>query len=86
MNRKPHSPEFKEQALRKLRERVSRTQQSVADELNICPSTLKGWLQGSTKRARGLPHGANPLPSDVPALAQGALRAPTGFEREPRPQ
>ena len=42
MNPKQHSPEFKEQALRKLRERGSRTQQSVADELNICLSTLKG--------------------------------------------
>ena len=61
MNRKPHSPEFKEQALRKLRERGSRTQQSVADELNICLSTLKGWLQGSTKAARG----------EVPAIAWG---------------
>ena len=69
MNRKSHSPEFKEQALRKLRERGARTQQSVADELNICLSTLKGWLQGSTKAARGLPHGANPLPADVPVTA-----------------
>ena len=72
MNQKTHSPEFKEQALRKLRERGNRTQQSVADELNICLSTLKGWLQGSKKMARGLPHGANPLPSDVPALVWGA--------------
>jgi transposase-like protein len=71
MNRKPHSPEFKEQALRKLRERGNRTQQSVADELNICLSTLKGWLQGSKKMARGLPHGADPLPSDVPVVAWG---------------
>ena len=61
MNRKPHTPEFKEQALRKVRERGSRTQQSVADELNICLSTLKGWLQGSTKAARG----------EVPAIAWG---------------
>ena len=63
MNRTPQSREFKEQALRKLRERGDRTQQSVADELNICLSTLKGWLQGSAKLARGLPHGANPLPT-----------------------
>ena len=61
MNRNPHSPEFKEQALRKLRERGNRTQQSVADELNICLSTLKGWLQGSKKMARGLAHGADPF-------------------------
>ena len=65
MNQKTHSPEFKEQALRKLRERGNRTQQSVADELNICLSTLKGWLQGSKKMARGLPHGANPLSTGV---------------------
>jgi transposase-like protein len=71
MNRKPHSSEFKEQALRKLRERGTRTQQSVADELNICLSTLKGWLQGSTKAARGLSHGANPLPADATATAWG---------------
>ena len=71
MNQKPHSPEFKEQALRKLRKRGNRTQQSVADELNICLSTLKGWLQGSKKMARGLPHGANPLPGDVPATTWG---------------
>jgi transposase-like protein len=68
MNRKPHSPEFKEQALRKLRERGNRTQQNVADELNICLSTLKGWLQGSKKMARGMTHA---LPSDVPAVAWG---------------
>ena len=69
MNRTPQSREFKEQALRKLRERGNRTQQSVADELNICLSTLKGWLQGSTKAPRGLPHGANPLADDVPVIA-----------------
>ena len=34
MNQKSHSPEFKDQALRELRERGSRTQNSVALELN----------------------------------------------------
>ena len=34
MNQKSHSPEFKDQALRKLRERVSRAQHKVALELN----------------------------------------------------
>ena len=57
--------------MRKLRERGSRTLQSVANELNICLSTLKGWLQGSTKAARGLPHGANPSPGDGPAASWG---------------
>lgn len=43
MKRIPHTQEFKEQALRKLRERGQRTQQSIADELNISLATLKGW-------------------------------------------
>ena len=72
MKRTPHSPGFKEQALRKLRERGNRTQQSVANELNISLATLKGWLQANAIAARGLPHGANPLPGDVPAVAWGA--------------
>jgi transposase-like protein len=63
----PHTPEFKEQALRKLRERGARTQQSIADELNISLATVKGWLQSSRTSVRGVPHGAPPLPSDVPA-------------------
>lgn len=42
MKRAPHTQEFKEQPLRKLRERGSRTQQSVAVELNISLPTLKG--------------------------------------------
>jgi transposase-like protein len=72
MKRTPYSSEFKEQALRKLRDRGSRTQQSVANELNISLATLKGWLQANAIEARGLPHGANPLPGDVPAVAWGA--------------
>ena len=67
MKRIPHSPEFKEQALRKLRERGQRTQQSIADELNISLATLKGWLTAQASLARGLPHGASPLPREVPA-------------------
>jgi transposase-like protein len=64
MKPKVHPQEFREQALRKLRERGNRTQQNVADELNISLATLKGWLQASAKAA-------NPLPSDVPAMAWG---------------
>jgi hypothetical protein len=56
MKPKVHPQEFREQALRKLRERGNRTQQNVADELNISLATLKGWLQASAKAA-------NPLPS-----------------------
>jgi transposase len=69
-----HSKEFKEHALRKVRERGNRTQQSIADELNIALSTLKGWLQSSSASARGLPHGATPLQDDVPASAWGAAK------------
>ena len=58
--------------MRKLRQRGSRTQQSVASELNISLATLKGWLQAAAIAARGLPHGANPLPVDLPAIAWGA--------------
>jgi transposase-like protein len=72
MKRTPHSPEFKEQALRKLRERGNRTQQSVATELNISLATLKGWLQASAVTAMGFPHGTNPLPGDLPAAAWSA--------------
>ena len=64
MKPKVHPQEFREQALRKLRERGNRTQQNVADELNISLATLKGWLQASAKAS-------NPLPSDVPAMAWG---------------
>jgi transcriptional regulator with XRE-family HTH domain len=40
MKPKVHPQEFREQALRKLRERGNRTQQNVADELNISLATL----------------------------------------------
>ena len=67
MKRIPHPQEFREQALRKLRERGPLTQQSIADELNISLATLKGWLTAQSAAARGLPHGASPLPGDLPA-------------------
>ena len=47
MKQTRHSQEFKEQALRKLRERGDQTQQSVADELNISLAMLKGWLRAN---------------------------------------
>jgi transposase-like protein len=55
MTKKLHSPEFKEQALRKLRQRGERTQRSIADELNITLPTLKSWLQDSKKTTSALP-------------------------------
>ena len=62
MNRKPHShhsPEFKEQALLKARQRGTRSVQSVANELNMAPGTLKKWLQ-NTGTAGDSAHGASP--------------------------
>jgi hypothetical protein len=72
MKRITQSPEFIEQALRKTRERGNRTQASVAAELNISLSTLKGWLRDAVKAAKGLPHVATPLPGDLPTQAWGA--------------
>ena len=46
MHRNRHSPEFKEQALAKARDRGSRTLQAVAQEINISLGTLKGWQIG----------------------------------------
>ena len=45
MQRKPHSPEFKEQALAKARDRGTRKLKAAAQEVNIRLATLKGWLK-----------------------------------------
>lgn len=61
MHRKPHShhaPEFKEKALLKARHRGTRSVQSVANELNMSPDTLKRWLLDSAKAAE-LERGTN---------------------------
>lgn len=68
MTQKSHSSEFKEQALRKLRQRGERTQRSIADELNITLPTLKSWLQDSKRTARALP-AVLALSGDAPANA-----------------
>ena len=52
---KQHAKEFKEQVLRRNRERGDRTQQSIAQELNISLGTLKGWVKLAAASARGLP-------------------------------
>jgi transposase-like protein len=60
------SPEFKEQAMSKARQRGSRTLVQVAEELNMPIQTLKGWLktprQGHVEA--GMPSG---LPQSRPA-------------------
>lgn len=48
-----HSPEFRTQALIKARTRGTRTLKSVAQEINLPLSTLKGWLQRSNKEGCG---------------------------------
>ncbi|WP_137940495.1 transposase [Chitinivorax sp. B] len=45
MQKKPYSPEFKEQALLKVRQRGAWTIESVAQELNMPFTTLKGWMK-----------------------------------------
>jgi len=53
MTRKPqsrHSAEFKEQALTKVRQRGTRTLESVADELSMSLGTLKQWLKVPSKK------------------------------------
>jgi hypothetical protein len=71
MKQVAYPPEFIEQALRKARERGSQTLASVAVELNVPVSTLKGWRQESAKRARGLPNATAPLNGDLSAQAWG---------------
>jgi hypothetical protein len=53
-----YSPEFKEQALLKARQRGKQSIRALADELNISFGTLKSWLK--SPRAE-VPHAA-PLP------------------------
>lgn len=66
MRRQEHSVEFKEQALRKARQRGSRSIASVAAELNLPFGTLKRWLKAPSK-GRADTAGASSLPSDVAA-------------------
>ncbi|MEY2876391.1 MAG: hypothetical protein RLZZ373_3762 [Pseudomonadota bacterium] len=47
MQKLRRTPEFKEQALSKARQRGSRTLDDVAAELNMPLHTLKGWLKES---------------------------------------
>jgi transposase len=70
MHRKPHShhsPEFKEQALLKTRQRGTRSILSIATELNMSPGTLKRWVLDSGK-ATEQSHGTS-LALDGPAAA-----------------
>ncbi len=57
-----HSPEFKEQALLKARQRGDKTIRSIAQELNLPFGTLKGWLKSSNARAAPAAHAPPGLP------------------------
>lgn len=58
MQQTSYSIEFKEQALRKVYQREGRTIESIANELNMPMTTLKGWLQ-TTKRAQKMMNNNN---------------------------
>lgn len=66
MQKLRRTPEFKEQALSKARQRGSRTLEEVATGLNMPVHTLKGWLKESRKGNAGsaLPRS---LPQSLPA-------------------
>ena len=53
-----HSPAFREQALVKVYSRGSRDIASVAEELNINLSTLKGWMRDKSRREKLVPGSA----------------------------
>ncbi len=69
MKQHRHSPEFKEQALAKARDRGNRTLEAVAQEINISLGTLKGWLK-SPRLAGAGQAGALELPRSGLAPAQ----------------
>ena len=61
MQKMRRTPDFKEQALSKARQRGERTLDDVAAELNMPLGTLKGWLKTSSI------HGAQiAMPSSLP--------------------
>ena len=66
MQRNRYSSEFKEQAISKVRQRGSRTLESVANELNISLGSLKGWLKASNHQVAEAATLAS-LPSDTAA-------------------
>ena len=71
MQRMRRTPEFKEQALSKARQRGSRTLDEVATELSMSVGTLKGWLK--TLRKVGVSsvmptvNNTSSLPQSLPA-------------------
>jgi transposase-like protein len=67
MKRQNHPQEFREQALRKARERGERSLGEIASELNMSLGTLKGWLKQTSATPEGTLHVAMPLAGELPA-------------------
>lgn len=51
MTKKIYTPEFKELALRRVLSRSGGTIKNIAADLNMTPSTLKGWMKEQRKAA-----------------------------------
>ena len=77
MKRKPYPAEFKEQALRKARERGAKTLPNIADELNLSLGTLKNWLKES-----GIGQGLV-LPANTPTASWSAAQRLTALLDSP---
>ena len=73
MKRKTYPAEFKEQALRKARERGIQTLPNIADELNLSLGTLKNWLKES-----GVSQGLV-LPANTPTASWSAAQRLTAL-------
>ena len=74
MKRTIYTSEFKEQALRQVRERGSTTLPTVAAQLNVEIGTLYGWIKRRNREEAGLPHGATQLPHALPAAQWSAAQ------------
>jgi transposase-like protein len=64
MQQSPYSSEFKEQALRKVWQRESRTIESIATELNMATTTLKGWMQTAKRAQKKMADNTDRRPED----------------------
>jgi transposase-like protein len=64
MQQSSYSSEFKEQALRKVWQRESRTIESIATELNMATTTLKGWMQTAKREQKKMADNTAKRPED----------------------
>lgn len=71
MTRNQHSPEFREQALSKVRQRGARSVQAIASDLNMSVGTLRKWIAQSNRKDKHSDSQAE-LPSDLAAASWSA--------------